>query len=273
MAINIAFSLLSGIISILFLTNIPADYISNTTSEMYRIFYENSIKDMVFVQAPEEYYEQAMYKFLEYDLALIINFVVLTIVGLFVKLSSFCQNWDNINGLRKSEDEKLDFVYNLNNGLNCIMLIMGVSLIHSMEPIGIIQFLIIMMSSLLCFIGSRELLSRNSRILEYYVGIKATLFINLVMGAFIDSDLGYIYSIVCLLIAVASIIWGFREELKSFRLYGLILSLCSVLKLVMIDISYDNSLGRIFSFIASGLLCFLIVWIYNKMSEKLKEIE
>ena len=130
-----------------------------------------------------------------------------------------------------------------------------------------------MMSSLLCFIGSRELLSRNSRILEYYVGIKATLFINLVMGAFIDSDLGYIYSIVCLLIAVASIIWGFREELKSFRLYGLILSLCSVLKLVMIDISYDNSLGRIFSFIASGLLCFLIVWIYNKMSEKLKEIE
>ena len=48
-----------------------------------------------------------------------------------------------------------------------------------------IQFLIIMMSSLLCFIGSRELLSRNSRILEYYVGIKATLFINLVMGAFI----------------------------------------------------------------------------------------
>ena len=270
---NKAWYYIAGIISILFLTNIPADYISNTTSEMYRIFYENSIKDMVFVQAPEKYYEQAMYKFLEYDLALIINFVVLTIVGLFVKLSSFCQNWDNVNGLRKSEDEKLDFVYNLNNGLNCIMLIMGVSLIHSMEPIGIIQFLIIMMSSLLCFIGSRELLSRNSRILEYYVGIKATLFINLVMGAFIDSDLGYIYSIVCLLIAVASIIWGFREELKSFRLYGLILSLCSVLKLVMIDISYDNSLGRIFSFIASGLLCFLIVWIYNKMSEKLKEIE
>lgn len=268
---NKAWYYIVGIISILFLTNISADYISNTTSEMYRIFYENSLTDKVFIQAPAEYYEQTWYKFLEYDLALIINFVVLTVVGLFVKLSSFCQNWDNVNSLKKSENEKLDFVYNLNNGLNCIMLIMGISLIHNMEPIGIIQFLIIMMSSLLCFIGSRELLSRNSRILEYYVGIKATLFINLVMGAFIDSELGYIYSIVCLLIAVVSIIWGFREELKSFRLYGLILSLCSVLKLVMIDISYDNSLGRIFSFIASGLLCFLIVWIYNKMSEKLKE--
>ena len=129
------------------------------------------------------------------------------------------------------------------------------------------------MTSLQCFIGSRELLSRNKRILEYYVGVKVTLFINIVMIAFIDSELGYIYSIVCLLIAVASIIWGFREELKSFRLYGLILSLCSVLKLVMIDISYDNSLGRIFSFIGAGLLCFAIVWIYNKMSERLKEIE
>lgn len=262
-----------GLFSILFITNIFADYLSNTTSELYRVWYETSLSNKVFIQVPESYYEQDLHRFLKYDLTWVINFIILTVVALFVKLSSFCQNWNNVNGLRKSEEEKLDFVYNLNNGLNCIVLMLGVGLIHDIAPIGIIQFGIILLSSLLCFIGSRELLSRNKRILEYYVGIKATLFINIVMAAFIDSDLGYIYSIVCLLIAVASIIWGFREELKSFRLYGLILSLCSVLKLVMIDISYDNSLGRIFSFIGAGLLCFAIVWIYNKMSEKLKEIE
>lgn len=270
---NKAWYYIIGVISILCITNIFADYISNISADAYRVFYEASLQDKVFIQAPESYYEQEMYQFLNYDLTWVINFIVLTIIGLFVKLSSFCQNWSQINGLRKSEEERLDFVYNLNNGLNCILLLMGMTLIHDIAPIGIAQFFIIMLSSLLCFIGSRELLSRDKRILEYYVGIKATLFINIVMAAFIDSELGYIYSIVCLLIAVASIIWGFREELKSFRLYGLILSLCSVLKLVMIDISYDNSLGRIFSFIASGLLCFLIVWIYNKMSEKLKEIE
>lgn len=270
---NKAWYYIIGVISILCITNIFADYISNISADAYRVFYEASLQDKVFIQPPESYYKQEMYQFLNYDLTWIINFIVLTIIGLFVKLSSFCQNWSQINGLRKLDEEKLDFVYNLNNGLNCILLLMGMTLIHDIEPIGIAQFFIIMLSSLLCFIGSRELLSRNKRILEYYVGIKATLFINIVMAAFIDSELGYIYSIVCLLIAVASIIWGFREELKSFRLYGLILSLCSVLKLVMIDISYDNSLGRIFSFIASGLLCFLIVWIYNKMSEKLKEIE
>lgn len=270
---NKAWYYIIGVISILCITNIFADYISNVSADAYRVFYEASLQDKVFIQAPESYYEQEMYQFLNYDLTWIINFIVLTIIGLFVKLSSFCQNWSEINGLRKLDGEKLDFVYNLNNGLNCILLLMGMTLIHDIASIGIAQFFIIMLSSLLCFIGSRELLSRDKRILEYYVGIKATLFINIVMAAFIDSELGYIYSIVCLLIAVASIIWGFREELKSFRLYGLILSLCSVLKLVMIDISYDNSLGRIFSFIASGLLCFLIVWIYNKMSEKLKEIE
>ena len=270
---NKAWYYVIGIISLLCITNIFADYISNISADAYRVFYEASLQDKVFIQAPGSYYEQEMYQFLNYDLTWVINFVVLSIIGLFIKLSSFCQNWNNVNGLRKSDGEKLDFVYNLNNGLNCIMLLIGVTLLHDMESIGIVQFFVIMLSSLLCFIGSRELLSRDKRILEYYVGIKATLFINLSMAVFIDSELGYIYSIVCLLIAVASIVIGFRNELKSFRLYGLILSLCSVLKLVMIDISYDNSLGRIFSFIGAGLLCFAIVWIYNKMSEKLKEIE
>lgn len=259
-----------GLFSILFLTNIFADYLSNVTADMYRMSYEKSLEGLIFIQAPQEYYELPIWQFLEYDLALFINFIVLTILGLFVKLSNFCQNWNHVIGLRKSENEKLDVVYNLNNGLNCILLFMGVSLIHSVE-IGVVQFICILLSSLLCFIGSRELLSRNNRVLEYYVGIKATLFINLVMGAFVDSGLGYIYSIVCLLIAISSIIIGFAQELKSFRLYGLILSICSVLKLVLIDISYDNSLGRIFSFIISGLLCFAIVWIYNKMSEKLNK--
>ena len=269
---NKAWYYLASMFTILFITNIFGDYFSNILADKYRNYLEIMQQGNVYIQAPEEIHDNPLYLFLEYDLALVMVFVVMTVVGLFTKLSSFCQNWNQVNGLRKSDEVGLDFVYNLNNGLNCILLIMGVALIHEVE-MGVIQFFLILLSSLLCFIGSRELLSKDKRVLEYYVGLKATVFINCVMGAFVDSELGYIYSIVCLLIAVASIIIGFREELKSFRLYGLILSLCSVLKLVMIDISYDNSLGRIFSFIVSGLLCFLIVWIYNKMSERLKESE
>ena len=233
---------------LLCLVNIFGDYYSNVISDSVYKILELQYQDIVFIQPYDFHdmlYDNPWYNFFNYEFAVFLIYIIMSIYGL---------------------------LYNLNNGLNCIMLLVGVTLIHNIE-IGWLQFLLILMTSLQCFIGSRELLSRNKRILEYYVGVKVTLFINIVMIAFIDSELGYIYSIVCLLIAVASIIWGFREELKSFRLYGLILSLCSVLKLVMIDISYDNSLGRIFSFIGAGLLCFAIVWIYNKMSERLKEIE
>ena len=260
-----------SIFAVLFVTNIIADYISITTSDAFRISYEKSLEGKVFIQEPESYWENDIWNFLKYSLPIFINFIVMAVMGLFVKLSSFCQNWNQVDGLKKSENVSLDCVYNLNNAFTCILLLAGVTLIHDMSAVGIAQFIAVLISSLLCFIGCRELLSRNNRILEYYVGIKATLFINIVMAAFIDSELGYIYSIVCLLIAICSIVLGFVKELKSFRLYGLILSICSVLKLVMIDISYDNSLGRIASFMISGLLCFAIVWIYNRMSEKLNK--
>ncbi len=260
-----------SIFAVLFVTNIIADYVSITTSDAFRIFYEKSLEGKVFIQEPESYWENYMWIFLKYNLPIFINFIVMAIIGLFVKLSSFCQNWNSVEGLKKSENASLDCVYNFNNAFTCILLLAGVTLVHEMAVVGVAQFIAVLISSLLCFIGCKELLSRNNRILEYYVGIKATLFINIVMAAFIDSELGYIYSIVCLLIAICSIVLGFAKELKSFRLYGLILSICSVLKLVMIDISYDNSLGRIFSFMISGLLCFAIVWIYNRMSEKLNK--
>ena len=102
--------------------------------------------------------------------------------------------------------------------------------------------------------------------------IKFTIYINVIIGAFIGwYDIGYIYSIVCLLISICSIIIGFNKRVKSFRLYGLILAILSVLKLVMIDMTAYNPDFLMFGFIISGLLCFGIVWIYNKMSKSIEE--
>lgn len=261
-----------SVLGLLFLTNIFGDYYSNIISDSIYKMVELEYNSAVFIQDYDFYdmlHDNPWYSFFNYEFATFLIYIVLSIYGLFAKLSGYGQNWNNIKGLKKSTKEDLDIVYNLNNGLNCIMLLMGVTLIHNIE-IGWLQFILILMTSLQCFIGSRELLSRDKQIIDYYVGIKSTIFINVVMGAFVDSGMGYIYSIVCLLIAVSSIVIGFKSELKSFRFYGLILSICSVLKLVLIDINYDNSLGRIFSFISAGLICFMIVWIYNRMSEKLK---
>ncbi len=52
--------------------------------------------------------------------------------------------------------------------------------------------------------------------------------------------------------------------------YGLVLSIISVIKLIIIDISYDNLALRAASFLVCGLLCFAISYIYNKLDKNNK---
>ncbi|MBP5178801.1 MAG: hypothetical protein J6066_04445, partial [Lachnospiraceae bacterium] len=63
---------------------------------------------------------------------------------------------------------------------------------------------------------------------------------------------------------------GFIYKLKGLRIYGLVLSLVCVVKLVMIDISYENTIGHALSFFLSGVLCFVISAIYSYVEKKYK---
>lgn len=80
-----------------------------------------------------------------------------------------------------------------------------------------------------------------------------------------------IYSIVYLIAAIICVIIGFRFSNKSIRLYGLILSMLSIVKLILIDISYSNTLMRAVSFLISGLLCFGISLVYNHIDKQQKK--
>ena len=77
-----------------------------------------------------------------------------------------------------------------------------------------------------------------------------------------------IYSIIYLVLAIACVVIGFRISNKSIRLYGLILSMLSIAKLILIDISYSSSLTRAVSFLVCGLLCFGISLIYNHVDKQ-----
>lgn len=146
--------------------------------------------------------------------------------------------------------------------------VFGISLIHEIDFNELIRFIVIMISGIQCFINNKEILKIDNKFAGYYVGIKTTLYLNLVLHAFLlGTEMNYIYSITCLLIALISIISGFKTDSSSLRFYGLALSIFSVFKLILIDITYTNSITRILSFIGSGLICFFIVWIYNKMQE------
>ena len=61
---------------------------------------------------------------------------------------------------------------------------------------------------------------------------------------------------------------GFGIRVKSLRIYGLVLSMVSVFKLLLIDIAYGGLLQLAAVFFVSGLLCFAISMIYNMIDKK-----
>lgn len=94
------------------------------------------------------------------------------------------------------------------------------------------------------------------------LAIKYTVYIILILHSF-TIQIQTITSIVCLLIAISCILLGFRLEAKYLRFYGLALTMIAIAKLLLIDISYTDSIARIVSFFICGLLCFLINFIYS----------
>lgn len=61
---------------------------------------------------------------------------------------------------------------------------------------------------------------------------------------------------------------GFLFRYKSFRVYGLGLVMICTFKLIMVDMTYENSIERVISFFVSGLLCLGFNAMYNILDKK-----
>jgi len=85
----------------------------------------------------------------------------------------------------------------------------------------------------------------------------------------------YVFSIACMATALICVIAGFITNIKPLRLYGLILVIISVLRLVTFDLANVESLMRVIAFIVGGLICFGISALYSyavkRFDEKAKE--
>lgn len=142
--------------------------------------------------------------------------------------------------------------------INAILMFAGVLVMHD-APWRIPTILI---TVLLFVINSKELLQKHKNI-GYYIALKYTVLMVSILGAF--DVVNYAVSICLLIFAVVSIVAGFYKDNAAFRLYGLILSMISVIKLIMVDISYDSTLENAVSFFVCGVLCFVISFIYHKI--------
>ncbi len=112
-------------------------------------------------------------------------------------------------------------------------------------------------------VQSQELLLVNILDIVLIVGAFSTM--NRVLGM----GLGNILLSICILILATSIIlYGFKREDRSLRMSGLILSMMSVLKMVLFDISSSDSMIRVLALISGGIICFGISYVYNRFDKK-----
>lgn len=119
----------------------------------------------------------------------------------------------------------------------------------------------------------------NEMLFGIYNCLKLTILILIVLDKF--DVMPMIISIIAILVAISCIVLGFVFKHKSFRIYGLVLTIVFVMKLCLVDITYDSPIFRPVGFFVAGILCFAISWIYAKLEkntqvavvEEKKEIE
>ncbi|MCM1243821.1 MAG: hypothetical protein NC314_13340 [Roseburia sp.] len=147
----------------------------------------------------------------------------------------------------------------------CLMAAGCRALYQSVWPIPVI-----LIAVLLFLTNSGRLLRKYSHA-GYYVMFKYTVLLFCILDSY--DVINYIISICLLVFAIISIVIGFYKDTKSFRLYGLLLSMISTFKLIMIDIHYDSTMENAVSFFVSGVLCFIISFIYNRIDRNFQKRE
>jgi hypothetical protein len=126
----------------------------------------------------------------------------------------------------------------------------------------------ILWALVLFLVNTRKLLKKYTGMAAgIYVGIKFTILLIVVMKSFDTAS--FIVSIGCFVLAIVSIVLGFAFRYKSLRIYGLVLSMLSVLKLLLVDMAYGSMVERAVGFFVSGMLCFAISLIYNTIDKRI----
>lgn len=74
-------------------------------------------------------------------------------------------------------------------------------------------------------------------------------------------------SILLIVMAICFIASGFRTEIKSIRIYGLILSIICTIKLVFFDIQYESNIYYPIGLFVCGGMCLFICWLYNRIEK------
>ena len=151
------------------------------------------------------------------------------------------------------------------NSLNAVILSNYVNADFMIQNIKFIYYILIGFG--LLTVSVKECLTNDYGII--WIGLKYTLYIWYILD--ILNTMNLIITIILILIAIVFIFIGFKFKIKMLRLYSLGLTFLSCFKLILFDLTLQNTIQKAVGFIIAGSLCFLIYIIYTKMEKSTKE--
>ena len=176
--------------------------------------------------------------------------------------------------LAKNEEiDKITKIF-INVGMHIWAFVNSISIpimLNGKETNGVF-FMLLLLSFVSFFVGMIDVFKmRNSEnhMLGVWYGIKFTWLTIFPLTQFTTLlDEQFIFSISCMIVATICILFGFGYKIKSIRVYGLVLILASVVKIVIIDVWSKESIVRVISLLLGGLICFAISALYNRYERK-----
>lgn len=145
-----------------------------------------------------------------------------------------------------------------------LLIIVSISL-SAYHPSAIKLLYYILIGFALLTVSIKECLNTNYGII--WIGLKYTAYIWYILD--LINTLNLIVTLTLIFLAIIFICIGFKFKLKMLRIYSLGLTFFSCFKLILFDLSLQNTIQKAIGFIIAGSLCFLIYIIYSKMEKSL----
>lgn len=226
----------------------------------------------------EKYYIQTAYVFLIYGLIFTVpsmsilnemlksSYMFLLIYAIIALINAFTTLYCRHKHLQKG-------LQNIAYGITILQMLSGFVLILTIRddfiPLVILADMLVISVFLLnsIFIFKQ---SNKYPLILIYLCIKLTILILFILPSFYANR--YVYSIACIAFGIILLVFGFMKSKKCVRIYGLSLFMLFVCKLLLLDISYNNLKLRALGFLACGIICFGISYLYSRM-DKFFELE
>jgi uncharacterized membrane protein len=103
---------------------------------------------------------------------------------------------------------------------------------------------------------------------QLYGVFKVTAFLVIVLTSLHRASV--LLSVALLVLSILWILAGFGLSAKAVRIYGLVITNISIVKLILIDVTYNSTLEKAAGFFICGVLCFVISFIYSRIDRNVE---